>query len=248
MQVQRKTLTQLSIPICFETLFYMLSGMVDTLMLSSVSDQAVGAVGTANTYISVFIIMFGVISSGMVAVMTQNIGAGKPGIAYQARQLGLIFNAVIGVLMSVFLAVFSGNILRMVSIAPALFDSANTYLRIVGGACFLNALIPIFSSYLRVFGYTKQSLWASIIGNVINFILNAVFLFVMDWGVMGVATATVISRIINLIIVATMGAVLIKAKDSPERIAPGKILGQIIKIGFPSACETALYNLSLIHI
>ena len=38
----------------------MLSGMVDTLMLSSVSDQAVGAVGTANTYISVFIIMFGV--------------------------------------------------------------------------------------------------------------------------------------------------------------------------------------------
>ncbi len=245
MQVQRKTLTQLSIPICFETLFYMLSGMVDTLMLSSVSDQAVGAVGTANTYISVFIIMFGVISSGMVAVMTQNIGAGKPGIAYQARQLGLIFNAVIGVLMSVFLAVFSGNILKMVSIAPALFDSANTYLRIVGGACFLNALIPIFSSYLRVFGYTKQSLWASIIGNVINFILNAVFLFVMNWGVMGVATATVISRIINLIIVATMGAVLIKAKDSPERIAPGKILGQIIKIGFPSACETALYNIAM---
>lgn len=86
--------------------FYMLAGMVDTLMLSSVSDQAVGAVGTANTYISVFIIMFGVISSGMVAVMTQNIGAGKPGIAYQARQLGLIFNAVIGVLMAVFLAVF----------------------------------------------------------------------------------------------------------------------------------------------
>ena len=50
MQGERKTLTQLSVPICLETLFYMLSGMVDTLMLSSVSDQAVGAVGTANTY------------------------------------------------------------------------------------------------------------------------------------------------------------------------------------------------------
>ena len=145
MQVQRKTLTQLSIPICFETLFYMLSGMVDTLMLSSVSDQAVGAVGTANTYISVFIIMFGVISSGMVAVMTQNIGAGKPGIAYQARQLGLIFNALIGIVMSVVLAAFSGGILRIVSIAPALLEPAEIYLRIVGGACFLNALITIYS-------------------------------------------------------------------------------------------------------
>ena len=71
MTAKRKTLTQLSVPICLETLFYMLSGMVDTLMLLSVSDQAVGAVGTANTYIGVFIIMFGVISSGMIAVMSQ---------------------------------------------------------------------------------------------------------------------------------------------------------------------------------
>ena len=40
----------------------------------------------------------------------------------------------------------------------ALLEPAEIYLRIVGGACFLNALIPIFSSYLRVFGYTKHSL------------------------------------------------------------------------------------------
>ena len=85
MAAKRETLTQLSVPICLETLFYMLSGMVDTLMLSSVNDQAVGAVGTANTYIGVFIIMFGVISSGMIAVMSQNIGAGRPGIEYQAE-------------------------------------------------------------------------------------------------------------------------------------------------------------------
>ena len=245
MSVERKTLTQLFVPICFETLFYMLSGMVDTLMLSSVSDQAVGAVGTANTYISVFIIMFGVISSGMVAVMTQNIGAGRPGIAYQARQLGLAFNTVIGVLMSVFLALFSGSMLRIVSIAPALMEPAETYLKIVGGACFLNALIPIFSSYLRVFGYTKHSLIGTIVGNVLNIVLNSIFLFVLDWGVMGVAVATVISRVVNLIIVAAMGAVLIKAKQSPDRLPAGRILGQIIKIGFPSACETALYNVAM---
>lgn len=248
MAVERKTLAQLSVPICLETLFYMLSGMVDTLMLSSVSDQAVGAVGTANTYIGVFIVMFGIISSGMVAVMSQNIGAGRPGIAYQARQLGMIFNAVIGILMSAVLAVFSGGILRMVSIAPALFEPAETYLKIVGGTCFLNALIPVFSSYLRVFGYTKHSLIGTIVGNILNIILNSVFLYVFHRGVMGVAVATVISRIVNLIIVAIMGAVLIKAKQSPESISPQKILAQIVKIGFPSALETALYNVAMTFI
>ena len=74
-----KQLTRLFIPICLETLFYMLSGMVDTLMLSAVGDYAVGAVGTANSYIGIFIIMFSIISSGMVSVMTQNIGAGSLG-------------------------------------------------------------------------------------------------------------------------------------------------------------------------
>ena len=246
--VERKTLSQLSVPICLETLFYMLSGMVDTLMLSSVSDQAVGAVGTANTYIGVFIVMFGVISSGMIAVMSQNIGAGRPGIAYQARQLGLMFNAFIGILMSVVLAIFSGRILKIVSIASALFEPAETYLKIVGGTCFLNALIPIFSSYLRVFGYTKHSLIGTIVGNVLNIILNSVFLFVFNWGVMGVAVATVISRVVNLVIVAVMGAVLIKAKQSPDRILPRKILVQIVKIGFPSAFETALYNIAMTFI
>ena len=84
--------------------------------------------------------------------------------------------------MSVVLAVFSGGILRAVSIAPALLESAETYLKIVGGASFLNALIPIFSSYLRVFGYTKHSLIGTVVGNVINIILNSVFLFVFHWG------------------------------------------------------------------
>lgn len=245
MKENRKTLTQLFVPICLETLLYMLAGMVDTLMLSSVGDQAVGAIGTANTYIGIFIIMFSIISSGVVAVMTQNIGAGREGVAYQARQLGLAFNAVLGILMSVFLAVCSGQILSVVGVADALRRPAETYLRIVGGACILNALIPIFSSYLRAFGFTRQSLYASITGNVVNLLLNAFFLFVLHQGVQGVAIATVISRVVNLVMVAVMGARLVKAKNSPERIANRLVLTQIIKIGLPSACETALYNVAM---
>ena len=53
--------------------------------------------------------------------MSQNIGAGRPGIAYQARQLGLIFNALTGIMMSGILAIFSGRILKIVSIAPDVY-------------------------------------------------------------------------------------------------------------------------------
>ena len=245
MATERKNLLQLFIPISLETLCFMLTGMVDTMMLSSVDDAAVGAVGTANTYIGVFIIMFNIISAGMVAVMTQYIGAGKPGIAYQARQLGAAFNAVLGIFLSLFLFFFSGNILEIVGVAPLLMGYAKTYLQIVGGFCILNALMPIFSSYLRAFGYTKQPLYATLSANVLNLVLNAFFLFVMKWGVAGVAIATVSSRVVNLLIIMLCSRVLIHAKENPDRIKNGEILRQIVKIGLPSACETALYNIAM---
>ncbi|MBR2401847.1 MAG: MATE family efflux transporter, partial [Lachnospiraceae bacterium] len=176
--VKNKNLFQLFVPIAFETLFFMLAGMVDTLMLSSVGDAAVGAVGTANTYISIFIMMFNVVSAGMIAVMTQYIGAGREGVAYQAKQLGVLFNAALGAGLSLFMCFFSGNLLEIVGVAPLLMEHAKTYLQIVGSFCFLNALIPIFSSYLRAFGHTKQPMIATIVANVVNLVLNAVFLFV----------------------------------------------------------------------
>lgn len=245
MKTQQKGLVQLFIPICLETLCHMLAGVVDTLMLSSVGDKAVGAVGTANTYIGMFIIMFSVISSGMIAVMTQYIGAEKKGIAYQARQIGLIFNAVLGILMSLLLFIGSETILKMVGIADSLLPYAVTYLKIVGGFSILNAVIPIFSSYLRAFGYTKQPLMATLCGNVINLILNAVFLFVFDFGVAGVACATVISRLCNLLLVMFAAHRKVKAKQAPERIQNTEVLKNIVRVGLPSALETALYNIAM---
>lgn len=242
---ERKTLGQLFVPISIEIIFFMMAGMVDTLMLSSVGDQAVGAVGTANTYIGMFIIMYSVISNGMMAVMTQNIGANKPGIAYQARQIGVIFNAFVGIIISSILYFGAGFILDTVGIADALRQPALEYLQIVGGFSFLNALVPIFSGYLRAFGFMRQPLVATIIANVLNLVLNAVFLFVLEMGVTGVAIATVISKILNLVLVYLSSKKLVKAKDDPHRLRKREVFKQIVQIGLPSAMESALYNFAM---
>lgn len=244
MENERKSLKHLFPPICLEILCSILTGAVDTLMLSSVSDKAVGAVGTVNTYISMFIIMFSVISTGMVAVMTVYIGAGKMGIAYQTKQIGLYFNLGVGILMSVFLYFFSGNILQMVGVADSLMEPAQTYLKIIGAFSILNALIPIYSGYLRAFGYTKKPFFAAAVGNILNLCLNSLFLFVLDMGVAGVAVATIISKFVNLLGVIFFSRRLIQIKEK-ERMENRKIFLKIIQIGLPSALETALYNVAM---
>ena len=248
MNETRKTLGQLFLPIFFEILLFMLTGAIDTLMLSSVGDQAVAAVGTANTYIGMFILMFSIISSGMLAVMTQNIGAGKPGVARQASRVGAVFNGLLGLLLGAILIIWGENILELVGVAGALKEPASVYLRIVGGGCVLNAVVPIYSGYLRAFGHMKEPLYGTIFSNLANLILNAVFLYVFDMGVAGVAIATVISRLLNLAIVYISSRLLIKAQDEDSYLPNSQVLKQIVKIGLPSALETALYNLAMTFI
>lgn len=245
MTIGRKSLHQLFFPIFLEILCAMLTGVVDTLMLSSVGDQAVGAVGTANTYISIFVIMFSIISSGMVAVMTQYIGAGRPGIAHQALRLGLLFNCVTGLLISGGLYFLAEYILNALGIARELMGPAKTYLQVVGLFCICNALTPIFSSYLRAFGHTSPTLAATMTANVINVTLNALFLFVLQWGVFGVALATGISRMANLLWVILAAKQRIHTQKDPHPPRNREIFAKIIRVGLPAAMETSLYNLAI---
>ena len=237
----QKSMKQLFVPIYLEMLCSTLTGMIDTVMVSSVGDQTVGAVGTANTYISMFIIMFSVISTGMAAVMTVYIGAGKLGTAHQAMKLGLYFNLATGSALSLILGFFSGNILQLIGIADSLLEPARTYLSIIGGFCILNALIPVYSGYLRAFGHSRPPFLTATAGNIVNLILNAVFLFGFGLGVAGVACATVISKLVTLAGNIFASHRYIQIGD-PDRESNRRILLQIVRIGLPSALEAALYN------
>ena len=245
MDNKQKSLKQLFLPIFIEVLFFMLVGSVDTLMLSTVGDKKVGAVGAANTYLGVFTISFSVISTGVMAVMTQYIGAGKNGVARQAKNIGIVFNGVIGGAMSVLFLFWAKPVLNALGIAGTLINDATTYMTIVGGTAVFTALTPIFTSYLRSFGYTKEPLITNVLANVMNVILNSIFLFVFDYGVAGVAAATAISRGIGLLFAFIMCRCKIKIEKNAETISRVQVCKNILQVGIPSALESALYNVAM---
>ncbi len=242
---RQKSLKQLFFPIFIEVLFFMLVGSVDTLMLSTVGDDKVGAVGAANTYLSVFTISFSIISTGMMAVMTQYIGADKNGVARQAKNIGVIFNGIIGGVLSFALLFFSEPILKLLGIADSLRDDAVLYMCIVGGTSVFTALTPIFTYYLRAFGFTKEPLLATVTANVMNIVLNSIFLFVCHWGVFGVALATAISRLAGLLFAIMMCAKRIHIEKDAETIETSLVCKKILQVGLPSALESALYNVAM---
>ena len=245
MDNRQKGLRQLFFPIFIEVLFFMLVGSVDTLMLSTIGDDKVGAVGAANTYLSVFTISFSVISTGVMAVMTQYIGAGKNGVARQARNIGVIFNGVIGGILSLVLLFFSEPILRVLGTADKLLEHAIIYMCIVGGTSIFTALTPVVTSYLRAFGYAKEPLVVNVTANILNVLLNSIFLFICNWGVAGVALATAISRAVGLLFGIIMCIRKIKIPKDAETISNATVCKNILQVGVPSALESALYNVAM---
>ena len=79
---------------------------------------------------------------------------------------------------------------------------------------------------------------------ILNLCLNGVFLFVFEMGVAGVAIATVISKVLNLLLVLLSSLKLVKAKEDPHRLPAKEVFKQIVQIGLPSAMESALYNVA----
>lgn len=248
-KAQDHKLLTLFVPIFLETFFMMLAGIVDTLMLSSIGDDAVGAVGTANTYLNVFFIFFSVISSGLIAVMTQYIGHDKKGVAVQARRIAIFINGGIGLALALVLGLAGGPIIDLLGVSEALRADATTYIRIVGAGCVFDALIPVFSCYLRAFDKSEMSLIAAFSGNAVNIALNAVAIYALRTnpvgGVVGVGIATLVGKAVNILLCLLFGRIFVRGHQYSEREDLKKLLKSLFRIGLPAALETAVYSLAM---
>jgi Na+-driven multidrug efflux pump len=85
----------------------------------------------------------------------------------------------------------------------------------------------------------------TLLANGINIVLNALFLLVFRWGVFGVALATGISRLFQLVWVFCASRRLVRPVPDAAPPGNGALLMKVIRIGLPAAMESCLYNLAI---
>ncbi len=240
---KKLTLFALTWPIFIELLLHMLMGNADTLMLSQYSDNSVAAVGVANQIFYLVIVMFGFIATGTAVLVAQHFGAKQFKQAAEISVISIFANFIFGFILSVIVFIFSGQILQMMDLPEELMGEANSYLKLVGGTAFLQALIMTISAIIRSNGYTKDSMYVTIGMNILNVIGNYLFIFgpfgIPVLGVFGVAISTTVSKVIGLIAITFL---LFKRIDNElpfRRILsiPFEHLKNLLKIGIPSAGE-----------
>ncbi|NLK46655.1 MAG: MATE family efflux transporter [Treponema sp.] len=247
---------QLTFPIAVEQFFRILVSSVDTMMLSSYSNDAVAAVGLVSQYSFFITLVFSVISTGCSIVLAQHIGAAKT-----KQELNHIAqaSAIMVFLLSIvltFLVIFGTEaLLNCYELEDSVRKYAWQYFVIFGGiSCFFNAFSLLQGSILRSYGYTSEAMIVSIIANIVNVVGNALSLY--GWfglpvlGVPGVAGASgfamVVSFILFLIIIRKKQDVYFSFRGIFK--VPAETYKLVLKVGVPTAGESLSYNISQIVI
>ena len=247
-QTKELSLFKLTWPLFLELFLFMLMGLADTFMLSAVSDDAVAGVGTANQYIQIAILLLGVIGTGASIVVSQYLGSRLVAEASKIAAHSISLNVLIGIVLSGIFILFSDGIMKMMNLEGAVLEAAQSYLAIVGGFIFVQALITSLSSIIRVQGWTKQTMYVSLGMNIVHVALNYIFIFgkfgAPELGVEGAAISSVISRILAAIVFFWLlyQALEVRIKLSDYYRFSKEYISNILKIGIPSALEQVLYQ------
>ncbi|GEM_PF-3036413 len=239
---KKQTLLSLLPPIFLEAFLVTLVGVIDTVMVSAVSDNAVGAVGASNGNLYIVNMALAIVSVGAAAVMSRFVGAGKRRNAVRTLGISCLLNAALGLVFSLVLFFFSETILTVVGTAPEIFADAVDYTRYVGLSSVFLALNYVFSAYLRAFGKPKLTFLSATFGNVVNVVLNAVFLS-FGFGALGIALATLIARVVTLgFSIAFALSIRIEKNESEVLQTPKEVIRSILVIGVPAAAESIMWT------
>ena len=164
----RGKLFKLTGPIFLETLLMLTLGVVDTLMLSHHSDNAVAAVGVVNQLLNMVFLLFNITTTGTSVMCALYFGAKDHKSFIQVLGTSLLFNAGIGCLISLMLFLFGREMLVLMDIRPDLMPDAATYMHIVGGFGFFQAVSFTISAVLRAANKPNYAMQVTLLINVLN--------------------------------------------------------------------------------
>ena len=147
--------------------------------------------------------------------------------------------AVLMILAVVLTAVFyvtAPALLRLFGASDATLPYAVTYGRIyILGTVFVLTVMGM-NTFITTQGFAKISMLTTVIGAVINIVLDPIFIFLLDMGVAGAALATVLSQAVSAlwILKFLMGSgTILKLRKENLRLEPA-VIGPCLGLGVSS--------------
>lgn len=237
-----------ALPLAFTGMLQQLYNAADVAVLGRfVSDLAVAAVGNNVPVIGLIISFCMGLSLGVNVVVARALGMKNDRKASEAVRTSFLTAIVFGIIALIIGLVFSDAAMDWLEVPAEVRDHALIYLRVyLLGMPFI-AIYNFLAAIFRSQGDTQTPLWALLAASLFNIAGNLFAVLVLDWGIAGVALATVLANLLSAIILF----VKLTQIEGPLKLEVSQLLSvnasalkSIVRIGLPAGIQGAVYSLS----
>lgn len=242
-----RKLAALLIPLALDQLLNSFMGSVDTFVVSNLGSAAISAVSLVDSINMLIVQAFFALASGGTVVCSHYLGCREREKANDAAGQLVFITTFLSVIIAVCCLVFNRQILGLIfgEVEPAVMENARMYFYISAVSYPFIALYDDGSSILRAQENSRFPMLVSVAANVVNLLLNLLFVWGLHLGVAGSAFATLTARIFSMIVV------LIRLRKNDLEISlrgyltirpDWKEIRRILNIGVPAGVENGMFQ------
>lgn len=235
---------QLAYPVILGMIGHTLVGIVDNIMVGKIGPTELAAVSLGNSFIFIAMSLGIGFSTAITPLVAEAHGKNNREEGRLAFHHGLYLCTILGLFLFGVIF-FSKPLLSFMGQPEAVVKLAKPYLDIVGFSLVPLIMYQAYKQFADGMSQTKYSMWATIIGNVANVIINYFFIYGI-WifpklGIIGAAIGTIASRIIMLVFMHYIMQSKTKFHYYFEGFTIKEIKKEInlkiIRLGFPSSMQ-----------
>ena len=195
----KKALINMSIPLIISLLITSFYNLIDAFWVSGLGADALAGVGF---FTPIFMILVGFgngLGSGAAFALSKYLGEGNKQKANNASIHSIIINIIVSLIVTMLLLILLNPILNAMGAGQTIGYATDYGVIILLGSVFIilsNALYGIF----RGEGDTTRPMYAMMASAILNMILDPIFIYKFDLGVMGAAAATIVSSIFVILV------------------------------------------------
>lgn len=239
-----KLLLQFAIPSTLALIISCLYNIVDQIFVGN----GIGYLGNAATGIVFPITVIGwgasvLFGDGMATYLSLSQGKGDTASAGKSVANSILGSFLSGIVIIAVCYAFGDSIFFALGATEATIGLTRDYGRIIFAMMPFALVQNTLASIIRADGSPKYSMFAMIVGAVINIIGDPVAIFVLDLGIQGAAYATILGQFVSfLICIAYLGRSRVFKVESSDFIPSWKHLKPVLPLG----CGSFLTQLCIV--
>ncbi len=244
-----KAYFKVALPVVIGMVVSLIYNLADTWFIAGTgSTELVAGVSLCAPVFTLMIAFSDIFGLGGANLISRMLGGGEKENAARVSAFSIYGAIVFGLVTAAVMLLLKSPILGLLGASPSTLPYASAYYTwlVLGAPIIILNVVP--GNLLRTEGLSSQAMVCTVIGAVLNIVLDPIFIFTFGLGAAGAAMATVLSNLVSdILLLRAMKKYAVNLSIRPTDCRINKsMLQSILFIGIPASTTNMMQSLAVL--